>query len=280
MTEKELLFYVLTKQFNKTDDEIAELIYSDEAIKEDAGDAILNLSASKVSKLKEEQKKYFDNGYSKAKKEIMERAEKTVKEKMGYDGHADTFEEMLDEISSKKPKPELTDDQVKKHPLYLDLEGKRIPKEEYDNLKMAFEDFKKAQQRDTIIKRVQEKAWEITEGKKPILSDNPSVSKTRREDFLRRFTDFDYEIIGDDILPLKDGKRIEDAQGNAKTFSVLVDELAVNCFDFSKQDPKGSPGTPQPGKTFTKIDDTEYYKRLAQETDPIKRIELQKAYRG
>lgn len=280
MDEKQLLVYVLTKQFNKTDDEVAELIYnSDGTLKEDAGDVILHVNAEKVAKMKKDATTKFDDGYKKAQKEVMERAEKIFKEKTGFTEDAADFESLLDGFLKAKPTTKLTDDDVKKHPAFLALENSRVPKSDYESLKAEYDNFRVSAQREKIIQKIQDKAWALTEARNPVLSDNPIVAKTRRDDFLRKFSDFDYEFVGDEVVVLKEGKRIEDSQGNHKTFNSLVDELAQTSFDFKKQDGKDTPKTP-PRFGAVKMTSEEYYQRLSQEKDPQKRIELQNAYRN
>ena len=86
---KDLTLGVLTKMFNKTEDELGELIFDGEEIKEGALDALLGLDAERISRIKKEASgdstKKFDDGYKKATKEVMGKFEADFKEKTGFE---------------------------------------------------------------------------------------------------------------------------------------------------------------------------------------------------
>ncbi len=279
MDEKQVLQSLLTGIFSMTDGEIAELLYSDGKIKDDADQLLLERHAKKVEKINAEKQKYFDNGYSKGKKESMERVEKEFKEKTGMDG--EDFEAMLTaHLEAVKTKPKHSDDDVKRHPLFIDLERNSIKKEQYDALKTEFETYKQQEQRRNALGRVQSKAWELTSARSPILSDNPLVAETRKGDFLRKFEEYDYEINDDLIVVVKDGKRLEDKHGNIITFDAHVGKLAEMCFDFKKQQDRGNAGNNQNAPASVPTNEDEYRKSLATEQDPQKRVEIMNAWKA
>jgi len=281
MDEKQILQSVLTGMFGMTDAEIAELLYSDGKVKEDADTLILDRNAKKVEKISAEKQKFFDNGYSKGKKETLDRVEKTFRDTTGVDG--EDFDSMLGAyIESHKGKSKLTDDDVKRHPLFIELEKNAVKRDQYEALRTEFDDYKKQETRRNVLRTVQNKAWELTSSRNPVLSDNPMVAETRRNDFLTKFESYDYEIVDDLIVVIKDGKRLEDKHGNIITFDNHVSSIAQTCFDFKKQDPKGNAGNQSNSGTVVGVpkDETEYRTALAEEKDPQRRVEIMKAWQA
>lgn len=243
----EVLTYLATKQFNLTEEEVKEIIMDGEELRENAADMLLERDKQRIAKLKEEREKKYNEGYQTAEKKFKSHAEELFKKKTGYNGTEDNFEAMFDtwfdktkaELGKKK---EVTEDDIKRHPLFIDLESKSISKDQYDKLQQDFETYKREQARNTTMSVITDKAWAVVAAKNPILSENPTVAENRRKDFLSKFCTYDYDFQDDKIVILKDGKRLEDAHGNLKQFDNFVMELAEMNFDFRKQDDKGNAG--------------------------------------
>jgi hypothetical protein len=71
-----------------------------------------------------------------------------------------------------------------------------------------------------------------------------------KRDVLDPLTDYNYEIAanGDIVVLDKEGKRVEDAHGNAVKFDDFVVNIASQGIDFQEHDDKGTPhGTKPPG---------------------------------
>jgi len=281
MDEKQILQSLLTGIFSLTDGEIAELLYSDGKLKDNADELVLERHAKKVEKTNQEKQKFFDNGYSKGKKESMERVEKTFKETTGADG--EDFDSMLSAYQeSHKGKSKASDDDIKRHPLFLDLERNSVKKDQYEAIVGEFDNYKRQETRRNALRQVQQKAWDLTASKNPVLSDNPTVAETRKNDFLTKFEAYDYELVEDMIVVVKDGKRLEDKHGNVITFDNHVNGIASSCFDFKKQSDKGNAGNqgnPQ-GSSGVPKDENEYRNALSTEADPQKRIDIMNAWKA
>lgn len=243
---KKLLLYITTKQFNLTEDEATALLFDGDKLKDDAGDAILSKAADTVARLKKERDDYFNRGHQKATKEIMPAVESKFRELTEFTEEAADFEDLVKKYREHAAKgskgSKLTDDDVKKHPLYLQLESSRVPKDEYDKLRTEYEGFKKNTQRESILSRIRDKAWEIVAAKNPIMSENQAVATNRKNDFLQKFNAFDFEEQDGQILVLQEGKRLEDAHGNPRQFSSFVLDMASLNFDFRAQEDKGNGG--------------------------------------
>lgn len=247
---KEFIIGLLTKTLNKSDQEITDLIYQKDGdelvLKDGILDEVLSLDSVRVENIKKNapvDKKRLENEFKRGQKETMEGLEKGLKEKYSFDSELQGIE-LIDEILIKKSKAsKLSDDEVKKHPLYLDLEKNRIAKEEHEKVVKEFADYKNGIDKQTKFIDIKNKAANLLDEMKPIVSENPSVAKTRREDFLAKFEAYDYQIDGDNIVTLKgDGSRMEDGHGNPLPFNELVKTIAITNYDFPRQGDKGGSG--------------------------------------
>jgi hypothetical protein len=248
MDQKEAALYQATKMFNWTETEAKERLFDGEELKEDYADVILEADKARVAKLKEERTTYHDTGFKKAEKQFKTYAEETFKKLTNYNGTEDNFEAMFSawyETEKKKlvKNVEVNEDTVKKHPAYIALETTTIPKQQFDDLQKAFDEFKTQGQKAQVMGVVTGRAWDVVSAANPILSDNPQVAENRRRDFLAKFSGYDYELTDDNkIIVSKDGKRLEDEHANHKPFEAFVMELAGMNFDFQAQGDKGNAG--------------------------------------
>lgn len=237
---------VLTKLFNKTEQEIADLIFDGDNIKENAFNDLIALDAARVKRYKDEQQKFFDNGYSKGKKETAETWEKQVKELHGIDADS-TGEELIAAVrehleKSKGSKSKLTDDDIKKHPLFLEVEKntRKQWEEKLSAKQKEFEDYKTGIERSTRVNKAKDKVNEIFAALNPILPKDPARAENQKRIFLSQFDGFDYELTDDGIVILNEGKRMEDAQGYPVKFDDFVKEKVTSLYDLQAQNPKGS----------------------------------------
>ena len=89
----DLLMSVFTKFFNKTEDELTELLFEgegeDRKLKDGAAESLIALDEEKVKRIREgasgDATKKFDEGYNKAKKEVLSKFEVAFKEKLDRD---------------------------------------------------------------------------------------------------------------------------------------------------------------------------------------------------
>lgn len=251
MNEKDLLLGVLTKTLNRSEQEITELLYQKDGdeyvLKEGVVDEVLNLDSARVESIKKNApvpKDRLDNEFKRGQKEALKKLEDTVKDKYSFDSEKLGID-LIDDIIADKSKvtKKITDDDVKKHPLYLDLEKSRVAKDEHDRVIKEFNDFKNNIEKTQKFSAVKDKAGSLLDSMKPIVSENPAVAKTRRDDFLSKFESYDYQIDGDNIIILKpDGSRLEDGHGNPLPFEAHVKNVAVLNYEFPKQNDKGNGG--------------------------------------
>ena len=191
----------------------------------------------------------FEQGYSKAKKETLAGFEKEVKEAFGIDDDdligIDLVKKVV-ELNSKKISSDpskLTDEQLHKHPSVIAL----LSKKEQDfikretELKTTFEDYKKTFERKETFNDVSKKALSIFNSMNPILSEDANKAENQRKDFIAKLQGYDFQKDGENYIPLKEGKRLEDAHGHGVSFDAFVKNNANLYYDFKKADDRSTP---------------------------------------
>ena len=249
--ELEILLGFTTKAYNKSEDEIKALILNGDDLKDNAMQALIDLDALKVRKLKDEQTKTFDNGYKKAQKEVLTDYEKKIKETLGLevdlvgDEFIESIKTEFEKAKTTKEKSKLTDTDIKAHPVFIDYEKKwKKEKEEAIALKdQEFVQFKTGIERSNKISQVKSKAVEIFMALNPILPKDTTKAENQKNLFLQKFDAFDYEIPADgNIVVLKDGNRLETSNGYPVAFNDLVKKEADSIFEFQVQKKVGGTG--------------------------------------
>ena len=252
MEVNESVLYQATKMFNWTEEEAKEKLFDGDGLKDDYADVLLEADKERIDGLKKQRETKYNEGFQTAEKKFKTHAEESFKKLTGYKGDEGNFEDMFqlwyaDEKKKLATKKEVSEDEVKKTSWYIALESERIPKKEYDELKESFDQFKTTLQKDKVMGVVTDRAWAVVSAKNPILSENQSVADNRRRDFLAKFHGYEYELADDKIIVSKDGKRLEDAHGNSKTFEAVVLELAELNFDFKAQSDRENAGNRNSG---------------------------------
>jgi hypothetical protein len=294
MAENAVLKSFVAKAYNKSETEIDGLITDETGVRDDGFENLLTLDTSKTKRLKGDSQTMFDKGYQKAEAEIKSKAEKSFKEKTGFNEDAETFEELLDkyvEQQAKNPKKSaFTDDDVKKHSLFLAKEkelqkviSESIPKSEHEKYVQEIEQ-KKIQ--DYINSKIIEKFNSMNIE----TIENPKIKAKRLENMLKEAEKCKYQIDGESIIVLNaDGTRKEDDHMNPVEFNEYSEGLISDHFIILKQSPKGSAGNGNPdvkttpAGTVTIKDEAHYAELMAEidarqaaEKDPAKVIEIRK----
>jgi len=258
MNEQQLILNVFAKYFNKTDTELTELLYDkgeDEvlALKDDASTVLIDMDAEKVKRIRAESKgdptKKFDEGYNKAKKEVLEKFEKDVRDKFGMDSDKRGLDLIAEFGESMNSGNKITLEKIKTNPEFLKLEKEMNDnfKVQIEELKGEFDTFKNGVEKGKSVSLVKDRAELAFLKLNPVLSEDTARSKKQTEMFLSRFEGFDYEFVDGNIV-IKDGdSRLEDGHGNPIVFDAFVKSEAESLFDFKVQDPKKAPGNKSDG---------------------------------
>ena len=295
---KLLLGYV-TKQYNITDEQAAELLYkkSDDGkldktkLKDDALKGLLAKDKERVTALKGkevDETALFDKAYDKALAKVNTKLEKQLVKDYGVEIGDRKLPELLKHVietksTSKKGDKELTDDDVKKHPVYLSLEKAKAKEvadlteghtKEIDTLKATHA---KGETLSGVKKQVATAFTKL----KPVLSKDATKAANQVARFSNQFDSYDYEKQTDgSYLVLKDGKRLEDGHGNPITLDKLVSEKAEAEYDFEAQGEKESAGNEGGGGDATKVptNEAEFTDAIFNATTDEERMKITDAY--
>jgi hypothetical protein len=288
MNEKELIEGIVGKTLNVPNEKIAEILYAEDGtLKSDALDNIVNLDAQRIQKLKDEHKaeetKIHDKGYKKAQSESLTKFESELKEEFGVPDSQSKGKDLVKEIVSKMAKDTgLTEEAVKLHPKFLELErkltGEYVPKTDFEKVNTEFSDYKKTFERRQILQTVTSDAIKVFRSLKPVLPSDPTLAANQEAFFLEKLGAFDYEVQqdGNHIITI-DGKRLETPNGHPVSFQDFVKGEAAKYFPFQVQDGKGNAGQ-EDGKGNPVIvmptTEEEYKNALAMCADPQQRVKI------
>ena len=242
---KTIITGLLSKAYNFDNGKIAELFKDGETeLSEDQQKEILQKlldeDAQRVENIKKsvDKKDAFQDGFKKAKSEVLTDFEKGLKEKFGIESDK-TGLELIEEVVSKKSEGgqggDVTEDAIKRSKVFQDMESnlkKQITtvKTEYETKINEIQDGYKAEQ---TFSNVSQKALQIFNGLNPILPQNKTVADNQVKFFVNTLKDFKFDVQDERIVVMdKDGKVIEDGHGNSRSFEDIVKETASGLFEF------------------------------------------------
>lgn len=252
----EKLISAYTKIYAKSETEIKEKLFTTDAegkleLNDDSVTVLLSWDEAKVKAAKDKETTAFNNGHKKAQGEALTNLEKTYRE-AGLLSDSETSADVIAKFEALKSagvKASLTDDDIKKHPLFLSYEAKvkteYLPKAEHDAKIKEFADQLAAIDNGKKFATVDEKALSLFNTADYIMSDDPARKQNQVKVFLKelknRFDDVEITADGTVIL-IKDGKRLEDAYGNLIIFDSIVADVAGSLYDKKAQGAAGSAG--------------------------------------
>ena len=242
---KTIITGLLSKAYNFDNGKIAELFKDGETeLSEEKQTEILNkileIDAQRVENIKKsvDKKDAFQDGFKKAKSEVLTDFEKGLKEKFGIESDK-TGLELIEEVVSKKSEGgqggDVTEDAIKRSKVFQDMESnlkKQVTtvKTEYETKINEIQDGYKAEQ---TFSNVSQKALQIFNGLNPILPQNKTVADNQVKFFVNSLKDFKFDVQDERIVVMdKDGKVIEDGHGNSRSFEDIVKETASGLFEF------------------------------------------------
>lgn len=233
----------MSKAYKLDDGTIGEILNAENADEKSVISKILELDTQRVEKLKTSGGKdgTFQDGYAKAKKEVLSDFEKQLKETFEIESEK-TGLDLITEILTAKTseagkKGQLTDDDVKKHPIYQAAEKafKKQLADKETEYKTKLSEVESAAKKAQTFSSVKDNALAILEGLNPIYAKNPKVATTIKNQFLNELQGFDFERQADGSwLVTKDGKVVEDGHGHSKSFEDIIKETSENYFEFQE----------------------------------------------
>lgn len=292
------LLYALTKAVGKTDDEILNLVQTknesgEPTLKDNADELLLSIITDKLKAVKGNPDEVWDKAWKKAQKETLEKAEKLLKETAGIDLDGETFDEKVSKFvdytnqKASKNKGAINDDDVKKHPLFLSLEQKATKFDEVlkekETIKAEFDTFKNNISRESKINKVNSIIETEVEKLNLNLDKDPLIRKNQVELLSKQVVSIadDWEESENNFFPIKDGKRIENAQFTPKTVADLTKEISLKYFKPLAQNSKGAARNETPPVNYNVASMEDRNKQLKEvetqfETGKISRTEADK----
>ncbi len=245
MEVKDFLTGVLSKTLSMDENGVASLFNEDGTIKDESLQTILDLDVKRISGIKPDTKKFFDDGYKKASSEILNKRDKELQDKFGIKSDK-LGVELVNEIIAeqvKKAGVDLNDEAVKKHPLFISTVDK-LTKDKDEAIAAEsgkLTTFQTELKRKETFNSVANKAMSYFNSLKPILSSDATKAENQRALLTEKLGGYEYDIQGDKIIVLKDGKVLEDEHGNRIPFEKVVKQTAESYYDFHVTDPKSAP---------------------------------------
>lgn len=261
--EEKLLAFAATA-LNLEQDEVKELLTQDGGLTELTAKYTAHIKATK------------DAGYKSAERKVNTQYEQALKEKFNIQSDAkglDLIEEASEQVETKlaSAKPaEITEVQIKKHPLFLNLE-KQL-QENTTTLTSKFEQELKlkeeAWQQEKVFTSAKEKALSIIDSLKPILSEDPQKAANQKAVLIEKLSAYKFQDNNGELLLLdKDGNRLENEHGHAVKFDEVVKTITTSYYDLQKVEQRSSasrqPGEGTPPSVAVPKNGEEYTKILA-----------------
>jgi hypothetical protein len=240
-----LLRALLGKGYKHPSTDIDKLL-SDETTDEDGEAQIIQLDQTRIGNLKPKPGTTFQDGYKKAKAEVLTDFEKTLREAYGIESDA-TGNELIDAIIAAKAKPDaknISEDDIKKHPAYQNAEKshkqalKAVQTEWETKLNEREAQYKKGE----TFGNVSKKALDILAAMNPVIPGNAMVATNIQNAFLSSLKGFEFDIQGDRIVVMKDGKVLEDGHGHSMEFDKLVKDTAGGYYEIKTNNGGANPG--------------------------------------
>lgn len=241
--------------------------------------AFLEQDKTRVESITLKGKDKFAEGFSKAKKEVMDTFEKEIRETFGIEDNELRGIELMNKVvdsNAKKPASDptkLTDDQLKSHPSVIKMlnEKERLHKESLQEIENGYTEKLNQFNKEKVFSTASKKALAVFEAMNPVLSTDPVRAQNQKNILLERLKGFEYTEDGEDFTILKDGKRYEDAHGHGVSFKSLVEDTAKSLFDFKQADPRGNPapgGNGGSGPSIKPTNEAEYAKIMTDQSIP------------
>lgn len=221
-------------------------ILSDETTDEDGEGQLTTLDQTRIGNLKPKPGTTFQDGFKKAKAEVLTEFEKSLREAYGIESDA-IGNELIDAIIAAKAKPDaknISDDDIKKHPAYQNAEKahkqalKAVQTEWETKLNEREAQYKKGE----TFGNVSKKALDILATMNPVIPGNAMVATNIQNAFLSSLKGYEFDIQGDRVVVMKDGKVLEDGHGHSMEFDKLVKDTAGGYYEIKTNNGGANPG--------------------------------------
>lgn len=247
---------LLSKAYKQDNGEVADLLNS-ESLSEEQGQELLEkflaLDSNKVASIKDENKTAFQDGYKKAKGEVLGEFEKSILETFPSADKSLKGIELVKSLQTNTDKT-ITDSEVMSSLPYLNLE-KRLKTEmqsavaaKEEELQGVISNYKKEQ----LFGTIENKVVSIREKMGAVIPGDANIASTMNRNLLRDLKEHDFDIKEDGtILILKDSKPLQDAHGNTVQFDDFAKSYISNYYAISNNNGGSNSGSGQGDNTST-----------------------------
>lgn len=297
---KEVFTGLLSTAYQMDETGVASLYNEDGSLKDDALQTILSKDSERVTALKGDSKKIAEDQYSRGKREQATALENDLKSVFGIKDSDKKGKELIeaarDLIIANSGK--VSDELVKKHPLFLSLEQRVTA--DVEKVKSEYEgkltSIKSEYERERTLSEIVDAANVIRENLKPVLPTDAAKSKKQIGFFEAEVKALNYEIqnvngIKRYLLLDKENKRIEDSHGNPVLFDAKIKEIAESIWDLQAAEKRNGAGDPNNKGAGSEGGNFEFKKPANRDdynkglleidskyTDPKQRAEAKKKY--
>ena len=294
---KDIFLGFLVKTYNLTNEQAAELLYKKgedgtvtDELNDDVQSTLLNLDAERVKSLKVDPKKYRDEGYQRAQREVSEKIEADIKKTFGITEPLTGAELITAAFTSAKSTELPAEEKVKRSPLYIQLEKQlqderaRLEKEKEDAINGVKNEIKRTQ----TLSEAKGKAREFLMSLNPVLPVSETAKERQITTFLSNLDRYGFEVdTKGNIVALIDGEnRKEDVHGHPYDLNRFVKEEAEQFFGLQAQSQReggqnrNQPEPPKNGGYNGAVpkDRNEFETAYFALTDPEQRTALTKAF--
>lgn len=242
--EKKLLTEFLGKTVNLPAEIVATLFEKkdgeeDETFTANASKIMLDADAARIKGIKEKLETAYGDKHSKAKSEILTKYEADLKAKHGIESDKQGIELIDEIIAAKIPADKATDeDKIKRSKIYMDLEkemAKKV-KEATEAGELKVKEIEQNYAKKETFSTVKTHAEKLLSDLKPILSKDADKAANQKKILMDELNGYEFELNGNEITVLKEGKRLEDQHGKPVSFASLVKDTAGKYWDFEQGD--------------------------------------------
>lgn len=232
---------LLVKAYKKTESEVDELLQTskgDDANEEEILSGLLETDKNRVSELsKPKTGQTFQDGFKKAKAEVLSEQEKAIKEAFGIESDAQGIDLINEVVAAKVPKDaQITEENIRKSPFFQaeERKHKKALAEATTAHEAKVKEIEAGYKKDTLRGEIRKAAIEALTGLNPVLSGNAKVAENQKNAYLQSFDSFEWEKNeAGQFIPMKDGKVAVDEHGHTIQFEDLAKGKAGDYFDFA-----------------------------------------------
>lgn len=296
---EEILMGFVSKALNLEGEQLVGLLYKPDSegkptkdLNENALQQLLDTHAKHIEAVKGkgvDEKTIFDRGHAAGKKDSLEKFERQIKEAFGIQADVQGID-LVKVAASTFLKSETSADKIKVHPEYLAAEAAWQSQltQKVGEWESKYQQLEQTVTKEKTFAQYMPKIDTAFAKLNPVLPSNPEAATYQRNQFFNDFKAYDFLTEGGKDYVIKDGKRLENAQGHPLTLDEVVRINAAMRFDFAVQSDRGAAGNKNgdaPGASGQGSSDSQKFANreaflaaYQAEGDGIKRAEIVKAW--